>query len=222
MMSEKNTLNQENRLCDLFRDAVRASGLSKDEAQKIIMNGGTMQLDVKKIFQKLSIAADNFFGFVIKEFEITIPNNYDHDSQIDIFVKKEKFEKIDFFCSKYFTSRNFAKATNKLIPGKTYKVKIVPILKKVESEDCIAFLRRQNAILVGGQGLTLVCDLAKDQLPKGKLIISFDEKDALWEDFYHSHMVPSMYSGLDNDLYFKLHYFGLSLRAGNYLLCVCL
>jgi hypothetical protein len=219
-MSEKNMSNQENRLCDLFRDAVRASGLSKDEAQEIIMNGGTMQLEIKKILQKLTIA-DKRFGVAIREFELTIPNDYDHDSQIDTSAKKTKNENTTHFYNDALTSKNFAKATNKLIPGKTYKVKIFPILQRVTSEDCMAFLRKQNAILVGGQGATLVYDLAKDQLPKGKWTASFDEKDALWENADGGHGVPSVSARSNGGFKFYLGYFEFDWSDDNCLLCVC-
>mgnify|MGYP001217575367 CR=1 FL=1 len=219
-MTEKITSNQENLLSDLFRDAVRALGLSKDEAQEIISNGGTMQLEIKPILQKLAIT-DKRFGPTIREFEIKVPTDYKHSSQIDTFAKKAKKEKTTYYFNDDLTSKNFAKATNKLEPGKTYKVKIFPILSTVKSEDCTAFLRKQNAILVGGQGATLVYDLAKDQLPKGKWTVSFDEKDALWEDLDGSHGVPSVLAYSDGDFKFGLGYFEGGWVDGDYLLCFC-
>lgn len=219
-MTEKITSNQENRLCDLYRDAVRALGLSKDEAQEIITNGGTMQMQIKPILQKLAIA-DKRFGPAIKEFQITIPAGYQHDSQLDTFAKNTKELKTTYYFNDELNSKNFAKATNKLIPGKTYKVKIFPILSRVESEDCMTFLRKQNAILVGGQGVTLTYDLAKDQLPKGKWTVSFDEKDALWEDAGGLHGVPAVRARTDGGFRFRLGCFELDWVDNYVLLCFC-
>jgi hypothetical protein len=219
-MTEKITSNQENRLCDLFREGLRALGFTKDEAQEIIKSGGTMQLEVKPILKKLAIA-DKRFGAAIREFELTVPEDYNHDTQIDAFGKKTKKLKNTYYYNDDFTSENFANASNKLQPGKTYKVKIFPILETVASEDCMAFLRKQNAILVGGQGLTLTQDLKKDEFPIGKGTISFDEKDNLWEDADGRHGVPFVGRYSDGDWAFRLGYFGDPWFSDYVLLCFC-
>jgi hypothetical protein len=108
-----------------------------------------------------------------------------------------------------------------LVPGKTYKVKIFPILQTVTSEDCMTFLKKQNAVLVGGQGATLVYDLAKDQLPKGKWTVSFDEKEALWEDADGNRGVPNVYAYTDGDFEFFLGYFGYDWNSDHCVLCFC-
>ena len=219
-MTEKITSNQENRLSDLFRDAVRALGFSKDEAQEIIENGNLLQSEVKPILQKLAIA-DKRFGPAIREFEITILPDYDHPTQIDSSIKKARKEKTTYFINSDFTSKNFANATNKLEPGKTYKVKLFPILSQVSSEDCINFLAKQNAILVGGQGVTLVYDVAKDQLPKGKWTVSFDEKKALWKDADGDHGVPFVGAYSGGDFRFSLGCFGRPWYDHGVILCFC-
>ncbi len=218
-MTEKITSNQENRLTDLFRDALRALGLSKEEAQEIISSGGTLQIEIKPILKRLAIS-DKRFGPAIKEFELTVPADYNHDTQIDTSAKKAKKEKTTYYYNDDLNSKNFAKATNKLVPGKTYKVKIFPILATVTSEDCMTFLRKQNAVLAGGQGATLVYDRAKDQLPKGKWTVSFDEKEALWEDS-GDRRVPRVHANTDGDFKFNLGNFGNDWNADNCLLCFC-
>ena len=219
-MTEKITSNQENRIADLVRDAVRALCLSKDEAQEIISNGGTMQEEVKPILKKLTIA-DKRFGVAIKEFAFTVPANYNHDKQIDTFSKKTKKLKTTYYYNDDLTSANFAKATNKLEPGKTYKAKIFPILSRVTSEDCMKFLRKQSVILVGGQGLTLAQALKADQFPTDKWTVSFDEKDALWEATSGSHRVPRSYRNSDGDREFSLGCFEIDWNFDYCLLCVC-
>src|SRR3989344_901043 len=88
-MTEKITSKQENRIADLVRDAVRALGFSKDEAQEIIKVGGTLQEQVKPILQKLAMV-DQRFGPALSDFEFTVPADYVHDTQLDTFGKSTK------------------------------------------------------------------------------------------------------------------------------------
>jgi hypothetical protein len=150
-----------------------------------------------------------------------VPTDYDHNTCIDKFGKRVKKEKTTYYYNDAFTSKNFANATNKLEPGKTYKVKIFPILSTVTSDDCMNFLGKQEAILVGGQGETLVYDLHKDKLPKGKYTVSFDKKDALWTDSDGDHRVPLVDAYSGGDFEFSLGYFEIDWNAGHCLLCFC-
>jgi hypothetical protein len=219
-MPEKITSKQETRLTDLFRDAVRALNLSKDEAQEIISNGGTMQLEVKPILKKLAIA-DKRIGAPVAEFELTVPSDYNHDKQIDRSAKKAKKEKTTYYYNDALTSKNYAKATNKLEPGKKYMVKLFPILSNISSEDCMTFLRKQSAILVGGQGATLLYDLHRDKLPKDKWSVSFDEKDTLWQDAFGGRGVPDVCAYAGGDFGFGLGDWDGGWGAGDVLVCFC-
>ncbi|MFA6325232.1 MAG: hypothetical protein WCX46_03335, partial [Candidatus Paceibacterota bacterium] len=172
---------------------IRALGLSKEEAQEIIKAGGIMQSEVKPILQKLAIA-DKRYGPAIKEFEIIVPVDYDHSKQIDVFAKKTKKETTTYYFNDDITSKHFANASTKLVPGKTYKVKIFPILARVTSEDNMAFLAKQNAILAGDHGLTLVYEQKKEELPKDKYTVSFDKKESLWKDADGRRRVPVVYA----------------------------
>lgn len=60
-MTVKITSNQENRIADLVRDAVRALNLSKDEAQEIIKVGGYLQEQVKPILKKTRHIGQTFW-----------------------------------------------------------------------------------------------------------------------------------------------------------------
>lgn len=219
-MTEKITSNQENRIADLVRDAVRALGFSKDEAQEIIKAGGTLQQQVKPILQKLAMV-DQRFGPAFKDFEFTVPGDYKHDTQLDTFAEKTEKLKTTYYFNDALTSENFAKATNKLEPGKTYRVRIFPVLQTVTSEDCMTFLKKQGAILVGGQGVTLLQDKKANEFPIGKWTVSFDEKDALWEGAGGGHRVPFVYRYSDGDWEFSLGYFEYDWLDGNCLLCFC-
>lgn len=160
-------------------------------------------------------------GAAMVEFELTVPTDYNHDKQVDQFAKKVKKEKTTYYFNDALTSKNFANATNKLQPGKTYKVKIFPIMSAISSEDCMAFLRKQNAILVGAQGMALLYNLHKDQLPKGKWSISFDEKESLWKDSGGSRRVPVVYAHADGDFRFSLGSWDGGWYSDCALVCFC-
>lgn len=219
-MPAKITSKQETRITDLVRDAIRALDFSKDEAREIITNGGVLQTEVKPILRKLAIE-DKRFGLAIKEFDLTVPADYDHDRQIDQFAEAAKKLSKTYYYNNALTSSNFAKATKRLEPGKTYRVKIFPILERVTSEDCLDFYRKQKALLVGGQGLTLAQSLEADEFPVGKWTISFDEKGALWTDAVGGHRVPGVCRRSDGGWLFDLGFFEYDWLVDDYLLCFC-
>lgn len=174
-----------------------------------------------KEIQTPSVFVENeYFGTSPVEFELTVPLDYDHRTQIDRFQKKVKNLKTTYHYNDSLTSENFAKATNKLVSGKTYKVKIFPILGRVTSKDCIDFLRKQNAILVGGQGLTLAHELKADEFPVEKFTLSFDEKEALWKKSDGSHWVPYV-GNYSESGWFSLSYFESVWNGNHCLLCFC-
>ncbi len=165
-------------------------------------------------------SVDECFGPAINEFKITIPSDYDHDTWLAAFAEKTNGLSDTYCYSDGLTDENFSKVSYKLIPGKTYIVKIFPILQTVSTEDCIDFLKKTKALLVGAQGLLLVYDLKKDVFPINKQILSFDEKNVLWQDTDGNHRVPYVYHGSDGTSDFRLGYFG-SEWFGHCLLCVC-
>ncbi len=149
------------------------------------------------------------FTFLRKKVTLTIPSNYNHNTFVDEFAKKTRDLESTNYYNNNITSENFAKVTNKLIPGKKYQIKMFPILKNgVTSEECLAFLEQQGAILVGAQGLFLLQQEKPNLFPKDKWTLSFDEKDALWEDADGDHRVPCVCWYSDGDWRFYLSYFG--------------
>jgi len=219
-MTTKITSNQEARIADLVRDAIRALGLSKDEAQRIIIHGGELQMKIKPILQKLA-SEDKRFGPPVAEFQLQVPADYNHDDQIGRFAKKAKGLPTTYYFNNDLTDEHFPNQTAKLIQGKAYKVKIFPILSRVLSEDCLKFLREQKAILVGAQGMTLVTELKPDKLPVGKYTVSFDKKETLWKDSEGYPRVPRVSRYSDGDFKFGLGYFGNDWNDYDCLLCFC-
>ena len=83
------------------------------------------------------------------------------------------------------------------------------------------FLAKQNAILVGGQGVTLLQENKADEFPVGKWTVSFDQKDALWTDSVGDHRVPFVDRYSDGDWTFFLGDFEGDWYADDCLLCFC-
>ncbi len=208
------------RIARIFEVAVDTLELSEDEAERVIAEGCALQEQVKPILQKLAMV-DQRFGPAVKDFEFTVPADYKHDTQLDTFAKKTKKLPTTYYFNDDLNSKNFAKATNKLEPGKKYRVRIFPILSTVTSEDCMTFLKKQGAILVGGQGVTLLQDQKADEFPVGKWTVSFDEKDALWTDSVGYHGVPFVYRHSDGGWEFYLGYFEFDWSGDFCLLCFC-
>ncbi len=201
-----------------------AFNFTKEEAQQIIEKGDLLQAEMNttmSAFLKKYSIIDQRFGSAIKEFDLTVPADYNHDTIIDDQKKKLKKLKNTYYYNDDLISKNFANATNKLVPGKTYRVKIFPILESVTSVDCMTFLKKQRAILVGGQGVLLANDLKGDEFPVGKWTVSFDEKEALWKDSGGRHGVPSVYRHGDGDRSFILGDFERDWDGDIYLLCFC-
>lgn len=156
---------------------------------------------------------------ISKEFKIKIPKNYKHETQLATFSKK--YKKQFYYFNEDITDENFSKVTDKLVAGKTYTVKIISILQKVSSEDCIRVLKKNNAIFGGAQVASITYQLKKNELPKGKFYLSFDEKNSLWEDADGNHRVPRLYHYDDGVFSFRLRYFERDWYGGSCLLAVC-
>ena len=151
-------------------------------------------------------------------FEMRIPDNYNHATQLASFEKENR--KKFYSYNGDITDAHYAKVTNKLTPGKIYEAKIFGITKRVTSEDCLEFLKTQKAILVGAQGISVVWQQAKEQFPKGKWTLSFDEKDAFWRGANGRHGVPYVRRFVGGDWSFGLGDFEGGWSGGRCLLCL--
>lgn len=164
--------------------------------------------------------SDNRF-ILLDTFLLKVTKGYRHTNQLEIF-RKENRGKFNFY-NDDITDANFAKVTNKLIPGKTYTVKIFGIRsgKVIWAPDCLAFLRTQSAILVGAQGISIVWQQAKEKFPKGKWMVSFDEEEALWRDADGNLRVPFVRRASEGGFDFSAINFDLGWDHVCCLLCFC-
>jgi len=207
-------------------DAAKLAGLQIDTLQKV--RNGQITLEHWEWFNKLNrVERDNLAGVnvvvsrfsLLSSLQFTVPKDYNHPTQLASFAKENR-RKFYFYNSK-IKDRNFAKVTNKLVPGKTYEAKIFKITKRVTSEDCLAFRKKtQKAIFVGAQGISVVWQQAKEQFPKGKWTVSFDEKDAFWQDANGRRGVPRVGRNIGDGWFFDLGRFEGDLDDGDCLLCL--
>jgi len=169
-----------------------------------------------------ALKVEDKVGNSVAEFEIQVPLDYNHLTQLDSFVMRNR-NNSSWIISWMFTDSVFSISTNKLIPGEFYTVKIFPIIKQMRSEECIEFMKNQNAIMVNAQGLTLAFDLFPGKFPRDRWILSFDVYDKLASSpdvKYEEKMVPMIGNTLFNPK--ELHsYYGWDSGWGEnyYMLC---
>lgn len=150
---------------------------------------------------------------------ITVPPDYDHASRLTTF-SKQNCEQFSYYHDA-ITDVNFSNPTRILKPGDKLWVRVFKqiVVGTTTSEERMAFLATQKAIHTGAQGVSLVFDQKRDQLPKGLWYSSFDEKDRLWRDAGGNHRVPDLDAGSDGDFTLYLGHFEDVWRDNFAFLC---
>ena len=100
-----------------------------------------------------------------------------------------------FHYEEAITDANFSNPTRVLKPGDELEVQafrqVVP--GATTTEERLEFCRRQNGnVFVGAQGVSLVFELKRNQLPRGLWYGSFDQKKNLWKDARGCYGVPNL------------------------------
>jgi len=216
-------------------EAAKLAGLLVDALQK--MRDGQMVLGHLEWFNNLTKdERDRFmagekpvskptspekFGLFVDLGIITVPDGYVHNTRLASFEKENR--KKFYGYNDAITDKNFGKATTKLVPGRKFRVRVFKQIVDGEttSEERLAFLKTQNAILVGAQGASLVFEQKREDLPKGFWYCSFDKKKALWKDAGGDHRVPSVRRRPDEGWDFDLGGFGGVWGDYGCLLCFC-
>lgn len=201
-----------------FIQCLKRAGFNDGLIQQVINSKGNKH--AKAMYGAVVGEAQAGNRFVlINTFSIVVPVDYKHTTRLASFSKEHRKE--FYYYNDTLTDANFAKATTKLEPGRKLKVKVMQIKGTVTSEDCMTYLRSQKAVLVGAQGVSLVYEQKKDELPADRWAASFDEKDSLWEDAAGYHRVPNVGCYSDGDFEFNLGKFESDWRDGSCLLCFC-
>ena len=135
-----------------------------------------------------------------------MPADYNHATQLASFFKKLQ-GRLDFDHERVSDAK-FAGATTRLIAGQRLTVKIFKIHEAVSSEECLAHLRSQKALLVSAQGLSIVYEnevsrkslirVSKTTHAECAVFVSLDEERALWIAADNKHYAPYLrFSYLD-------------------------
>ena len=201
-----------------FMLALKKAGFDDNLIQQIVNSRGNKQ--AKAMYAALvgNATVDDRFE-LCNTFNTVVPKGYNHATRLDTFSKE--YRKEFSYYNDNITDKNYAKATTKLVPGRKLKVKVFQIKGRVTSEDCLAHLRSQKAILVGAQGASLVGEKKKEELPVDRWSLSFDEKDALWKDADGYHRVPGVLRYSGGVFGFRLGCFEGDWGRGHCLLCFC-
>lgn len=166
---------------------------------------------------------DQKFGPAIRNFSLTIPKDYNHDTYIDTFTKKTKNLNRIYRYNDDFTSKNFSNASNRLIPRLTYGIKLFPVVSTATTQDCINFLREQkNLIWAGAHGLTLVEELKFLEFPWRIWVVSFDKRKFLPKFSDGTSGVPAVHHKLWGDRGFGIFDFDSEWSHIKYPEVMCL
>lgn len=177
------------------------AGLDEDQAQRLNEDPEFVK-HLATLINKHSQSDDRFE--LVNSFEVIVPADYVHATRLDSFraAYQSETKKEFYYYNPNITDANFAK-TPALVHGKKFLVKAFQIKGVVSSEDCLTQLKRVKATFTGAQGASLAYEQKKDELPKGRWSLSFDEKKNL-PFALGCHGVPSVYRRSDGDFVFNL------------------
>ena len=213
-------------------EAARWAGLQIDLNSKY--RAGQLTADQLERFNNLSPEArEERFGFWKRPIEsskfellkdlgiITVPSDYVHGTQLESFMKKNR--KKFYSVNENITDANFPNPSRILKPGDRLWVRSHKqvVSGTTTSEERMAFLATLNSHHTGAQGVSLVFEQKRDQLPKGYWCGSFDEKDHFWEDAERCHRVPGVRVYSDGDFHFRLGLFEEPWRGSDVILSFC-
>ncbi len=147
------------------------------------------------------------FALLVDLGVITVPAGYMHGMCLSTFHKNNRKK----FCgyNDNITDKNFPHPSRILKPGDKLRVRAYQqiVSGTTTSEERMAFLEKQKGnVYTGAQGASLVFEQKRNQLPKGKWYISFDEAENLWEDSGGYHRVPRVLAFSDGAFEFDLGY----------------
>ncbi|MBI4709449.1 MAG: hypothetical protein HY764_04585 [Candidatus Portnoybacteria bacterium] len=188
--------------------------------QKMAERWGRNQLVLKKTLTKSLLRGmmDDRLFFLVAAFIFRVPNRYEHETQLASFYEENQGKFV--FYDGRITDTNYARVTQKFVRGKNYEVKIYGIRPAVVvlSSDCLDFMESQGAILVGAQGISLIWEQMRKKIPTGKRIISFDKKEASYNN-----MLPTVYHyspPRSDEWNFDLAHFQCRWNSDNCFFCV--
>lgn len=149
---------------------------------------------------------------------IMVPDDYNHATHLVSFHEKNR--KRFYYYNEDINDVNFSNPSRILKSGDKFQVNVFSAstgrgtAASPTSEEYMAFLATQEAVLTSAQGASLVFEQKRDQLPKGFWYCSFDKKERLWKDSGGDRRVPIVSADSDGDFGFGLGGFGGSWTSG--------
>lgn len=149
---------------------------------------------------------------------ITVPNSYIHSEQLEKFCQ-QNVKRFLYFNTE-INDKNFSNPTRVLCPGDKLHVRAWKQTspKPSTSEERLEFLATKKAIYTGAQGLSLVFEQRREELPKRMFYSSYDEKARLWKDAGGDHRVPRLCCFVEGRFEFNCGFFEDDSPGGDCLL----
>lgn len=160
---------------------------------------------------------------LLADFGMITVGGYSHGTRLALFRKKYETQ---FCCyDKDIEEKNLRNPSRLLRSGDTLHVRAFKqsFFGTTTFEERVAFLKSQKAMFVGAEGVSLLWEEKRHQLPKGYGYGSFDEKDRLWTDNAGYHRVPVVRCNKDkNESFdFMLGYAEMAWFCDSIILCFC-
>lgn len=200
------------------------AGFDADLVQEVVNSRGNKL--AKAMYDAISgdeahpVVSTKKFALLTDLGTITVPDDYDHTTRLTSFSKKNR--KKFYYYNDAIADANFSNPSRILRPGDKLRVRVFKqiVSGMTTSEERLSFLATQKAVHVGAQGASLVFEQKRDQL-RGHWYLSFDEKDALWEDADGSHRVPGVGARSGGGFRFYLDEFEDVWNDFDTFLCFC-
>lgn len=150
-----------------------------------------------------------------KTLRVTVPVDYNPDTALASLDRK-KF----YYFNAGATDEHYSQVSHQLVPGQTYEVDVYDIRQGevVSSAHCVRFLESQKSLFTGAQGVAMVWEQQRKELPKGRYYASFDKKEKLWQDADGRRRVPGVSRDSGGGFVFRLGYFEYGWRGVDGLL----
>lgn len=203
-------------------DAAKLAGLQIDTLQKV--RSGQITLEQLEKFNNLSPdAREERFGNIRNQANrttftmfidlgiVTVPDDYNHKTQLSSFKAKYQNEKVESFSpyNSLITDESFSAPSCILRSGDMLHVQVfrqVGVDETTSSEERMEFLSSRHAVYTGAQGASLVWEQKRARLPRGLWYLSMDREDCLPRDDEGFRRVPGISVDHGGNFGFNLGY----------------
>lgn len=161
------------------------------QVNNLVLDGKRDPGEVANTLQKILEQKREKFALIVDLGIITVPDDYNHRTALAMCLKKNR--KMFYGANEKITDANFTNPTRILKAGDQLRVRAYGHVKAgmtTTPGQRMVFLREKNSVFTGAQGVFLVFEQKRDQLPNGKWYASFDEPERLCVGADGSHWVP--------------------------------